>query len=87
METLEQLVDEGKIRYYGWSTDDPERARLFADGSPLHSHTNATQPAGRQMLNTLAVCEEFNLAAINRSPLAMGSSDRQVQDGYYPTIR
>jgi aryl-alcohol dehydrogenase-like predicted oxidoreductase len=32
IETLEQLVEAGKIRFYGWSTDDSERAALFADG-------------------------------------------------------
>ena len=31
-EVLEELVCAGKIRYYGWSTDDPERARVFAEG-------------------------------------------------------
>jgi len=30
-EMLEALVTEGKIRAYGWSTDDPERAALFVD--------------------------------------------------------
>ena len=70
-ETLEKLVGEGKIRFYGWSTDDPERARIFAEGA----HCTAIQ----QRLNvfegdqeTLAVCEQFNLASINRSPLGMG---------------
>ena len=71
LETLERLVDEGKIRWYGWSTDDPERARSFARGE----HCAAIQ----QRLNifegnkeTLAICEEENLASINRGPLAMG---------------
>jgi aryl-alcohol dehydrogenase-like predicted oxidoreductase len=32
LEVLEDLVRAGKIRYYGWSTDDVERARLFARG-------------------------------------------------------
>ena len=32
MQALEDLVRAGKIRYYGWSTDDVERARLFARG-------------------------------------------------------
>ena len=32
VELLESLVSEGKIRYYGWSTDSVEGARLFADG-------------------------------------------------------
>jgi len=29
---LEDLVREGKIRYYGWSTDSVEAARVFAEG-------------------------------------------------------
>lgn len=69
--TLEDLVAAGKIRSYGWSTDDPERARRFAEGE----HCTAVQ----QRLNifegnpdTLAVCEELDLASVNRSPLAMG---------------
>lgn len=71
VETLERLVEEGKIRAYGWSTDDPERARAFARGE----HCAAIQ----QRLNifegseeTLALCEAENLASINRGPLAMG---------------
>jgi aryl-alcohol dehydrogenase-like predicted oxidoreductase len=71
LETLERLVEEGKIRAYGWSTDDPERARAFARGE----HCTAIQ----QRLNifegsaeTLAICEAESLASINRGPLAMG---------------
>ncbi len=70
-DTLEELVAAGKIRYYGWSTDDAASARAFAEGA----HCIAIQ----QRLNifegdaeTLAVCEQLNLASINRSPLAMG---------------
>ncbi|MBK8022378.1 MAG: aldo/keto reductase [Chloroflexi bacterium] len=70
-ETLEGLVAAGKIRAYGWSTDFPERARVFAEGP----HCTAVQ----LQLNVLddnpaviAVCEEHDLAAINRGPLAMG---------------
>ena len=70
-DALEELVAAGKIRYYGWSTDDPARARIFAEGP----HCVAIQ----QRLNifegnleTLAVCEKHNLASINRSPLAKG---------------
>ena len=69
--TLEELVDAGKIRWYGWSTDDPERAAKFAEGP----HCAAIQ----QRLNlfegneeTLGICEENNLASLNRGPLAMG---------------
>jgi aryl-alcohol dehydrogenase-like predicted oxidoreductase len=70
-DTLEQLVDEGKIRWYGWSTDDPARARFFAEGA----HCAAVQ----HQLNLfddhaamLGACDECDLASINRSPLAMG---------------
>jgi aryl-alcohol dehydrogenase-like predicted oxidoreductase len=31
-ERLERLVEQGKIRYYGWSTDDVASARLFSEG-------------------------------------------------------
>jgi aryl-alcohol dehydrogenase-like predicted oxidoreductase len=70
-ETLEDLVAQGKVRWYGWSTDDPERARLFAQGE----HCTAIQQqlsilSGSQ--ETLRVCEEHGLASINRTPLGKG---------------
>lgn len=70
-DTLEELVSAGKIRWYGWSTDDAAGARLFAQGA----HCTAIQQRLnilRDNLEVLAVCEEFNLASINRNPLAMG---------------
>ncbi len=70
-DALEELVAEGKIRAYGWSTDDPERARCFAQGRNC--------AAIQQRLNvfegnheTLRVCEQENLASLNRGPLGMG---------------
>ncbi|GHO80026.1 aldo/keto reductase [Ktedonobacter sp. SOSP1-85] len=70
-EEMEQLVAEGKIRYYGWSTDDPERARLFAQG-PHCTAIQHTLNVFEDNPAILAVCEEHNLASINRGPLAMG---------------
>jgi aryl-alcohol dehydrogenase-like predicted oxidoreductase len=70
-ETLEELVVEGKIRCYGWSTDDTERARIFAEGE----HCAVVQHALSVVLDApdmLALCDEFDLASINRGPLAMG---------------
>jgi len=71
---LEDLVKEGKIRWYGWSTDNAAGARVFADGE----HCTAIQqdlywcaPVDYYS-PTLQICEEFNLASINRSPLGMG---------------
>ena len=70
-DALEGLVAAGKIRSYGWSTDSPERAAIFAHGD------NCT--AIQQRLNlfegnaeVLALCERQNLASVNRGPLAMG---------------
>lgn len=74
LDLLDSFVQAGKIRWYGWSTDDPERARLFAQ-SPncaaiqhrLHVFENPENAAA-----VLAVCQEFDTASINRSPLMMG---------------
>jgi aryl-alcohol dehydrogenase-like predicted oxidoreductase len=71
METLEDLVAEGKIRWYGWSTDDPERARVFGPGE----HCATIQHILNVLIDLppmLDVCDEFNLGSINKSPLFMG---------------
>jgi aryl-alcohol dehydrogenase-like predicted oxidoreductase len=68
---LEGLVAEGKIRAYGWSTDDPARARLFAEGEncvSVQHQMNVLNDTGPM----IALCEELDLASINRGPLAMG---------------
>jgi aryl-alcohol dehydrogenase-like predicted oxidoreductase len=70
-EALEQLAQEGKIRAYGWSTDDVENARIFAEGphcAAIQQHYNVLE--GNAKL--LAFCEAHDLASINRGPLAMG---------------
>lgn len=70
-ETLEELVSAGKIRSYGWSTDFPERAKVFAEGK----HNVAVQHELSVFFDApemLRLCEERGLASINRSPLAMG---------------
>jgi aryl-alcohol dehydrogenase-like predicted oxidoreductase len=70
-DTLEELVHEGKIRAYGWSTDFPDRAEIFAQGpncAAIQLQLNVLQDNAP----LLALCEKYNLAAINRGPLAMG---------------
>src|SRR2546421_588211 len=70
-EALENLVAEGKIRCYGWSTDFPERARLFAQGrhcAAIQFQMNVIEDAAPM----ITLCEELDLAAITRGPLAMG---------------
>jgi aryl-alcohol dehydrogenase-like predicted oxidoreductase len=68
---LEDLVAAGKIRAYGWSTDDPARARTFAEGThctAIEHRLNLFEPSPEM----LALCEEHDLASINRVPLVMG---------------
>jgi aryl-alcohol dehydrogenase-like predicted oxidoreductase len=70
-ETLEQLQTEGLIRAYAWSTDDPGSARLWAE----KSHCTAVQHelnVLRDAQEMIALCEKYDLASINRSPLAYG---------------
>ena len=70
-DTLEALVQEGKIRAYGWSTDFADRAAFFAKGPGC----TAVQVALNVLEDNpavIAVCEKENLAALNRGPLAMG---------------
>ena len=70
-DTLEELVAAGKIRHYGWSTDLPDRARVFALGPnccAAQFQMNVLDDAAEMV----ALCEELDLAGINRGPLAMG---------------
>jgi aryl-alcohol dehydrogenase-like predicted oxidoreductase len=70
-DTLEELIKTGKIRSYGWSTDDTDKAEFFAKGE----HCTAIQQRLNILegnLDTLKVCEDNNLASINKGPLAMG---------------
>jgi aryl-alcohol dehydrogenase-like predicted oxidoreductase len=84
IDLLESLVDEGKIRYYGWSTDSVEGARLFAEGK----HCVAIQHDLNVILDApemLKACEELDLASINRSALARGAlSGKYTRDSVFP---
>jgi aryl-alcohol dehydrogenase-like predicted oxidoreductase len=69
---LETLVDEGKIRWYGWSTINPDGARVFAQGE----HCTAIQHwmnMGTDMPEMLAVCDQYDQASVVRSPLGSGN--------------
>jgi aryl-alcohol dehydrogenase-like predicted oxidoreductase len=84
VDVLESLVSAGKIRYYGWSTDSVEGARLFAQGK----HCVAIQHDLNVVLDApelLAVCDELDLASVNRSPLARGAlSGKYAKDAVFP---
>jgi len=71
IEVLENLVCAGKIRYYGWSTDDVERAGLFARGE----HCIAIEHRLNVFMDNAAMldlCQDQNLASLNRVPLLAG---------------
>lgn len=86
MEVLEDLVEAGKIRYYGWSTDDVERAKLFAHGEhciAIEHRLNVFNDNAAM----LDLCLEKDLASLNRGPLLMGvltgrwSSQTRLEEG------
>ncbi|HYP21003.1 MAG TPA: aldo/keto reductase [Chloroflexia bacterium] len=71
LDHLERLVGEGKIRWYGWSTDHADRAPAFAKGphcTAIEFRLNLIYD-NRDML---AVCDEHDLAAVIKSPLNSG---------------
>lgn len=71
-DVLETLVDDGRIRWYGWSTDNPEGARVFAQGQHCTAIQHWLNMGYRNMPQILPVCEEYDLASVNRTPLVMG---------------
>ena len=97
-QALEDLAAEGLIRAYGWSTDDLARARFFAEGSgctAVEHRLNVMMDAP----DMLALCDECDLASINRIPLALGmlggqwtadtqlpAADRRAEFFQYPAF-
>lgn len=71
LEVLEELAAEGKIRYFGWSTDLPDRARIFAQ-SPYCTAIQHDMNLFLDNADMIRLCEKHQLASINRGPLAMG---------------
>ena len=68
---LEELVSAGKIRWYGWSTDVVDSAREFAGGA----HCTSIQFRLNALFDNVEmrkVCEDFDLAGINKDPLNKG---------------
>jgi aryl-alcohol dehydrogenase-like predicted oxidoreductase len=82
VEELESLVAAGKIRAYGWSTDDPRRAAAWSAGEHcalVQHELNVLRDAPRM----LAFLERQGWASLNRGPLAMGL----ISDKYGPGSR
>ncbi|MFZ6031023.1 MAG: aldo/keto reductase [Chloroflexota bacterium] len=70
-EILEGLVEDGKIRTYGWSTDRVDAIEAFAT-SPRCGVIQQQLSVLDGNLELLALCEKRNLGSMNRGPLGMG---------------
>ncbi len=81
---LEALVTEGKIRWYGWSTDLVDRARIFADGphcTSIQFRLNAVFDNAEMR----QLCQDFNLAGLNKDPLNKGLlTGKYATDATFP---
>ncbi|NHJ05694.1 MAG: aldo/keto reductase [Candidatus Heimdallarchaeota archaeon] len=79
VETLEELVDEGKIRYYGWSTDYPERGVLLAHGkhfAGMQFRLNLIH-SNNKMLKLL---DKHNIFGLIKNPLGGGLLTGKYKD-------
>ncbi len=70
-EALEKLAAQGKIRTYGWSTDRADAIRAFST-SPRCGVVEQQLSVLDGNAELLALCEEWNLASLDRGPLGMG---------------
>lgn len=83
LERLEKLVEQGKIRTYGWSTDDVKLSREFSVGKHavvIQHEANVLEPAAEMFVLTA----QAGLTSLIRSPLLMGLlSDKYNQDSHF----
>jgi aryl-alcohol dehydrogenase-like predicted oxidoreductase len=80
METLEELVDEGRIRGYGWSTDDPDRAKIFAEGKHCIAVQFRHNITSRNLRMITEVNMAYNIAGLIKGPLGYGLFTGKYQD-------
>ena len=71
LSTLDSLVEDGLIRSYGWSSDDPKRVELFArkdhcSVTQFHLSISAVNPL------MIKVLEDNNIGGLIKSPLNNG---------------
>jgi aryl-alcohol dehydrogenase-like predicted oxidoreductase len=83
-DALDRLVEKGKIRSYGWSTDYPDGAAAFAK-RPFCSAIEHDMNVFLDAPEMVALCEENHMASVNRTPLAMGMlSGKFTRDSSLP---
>ncbi|GAB1510701.1 aldo/keto reductase [Actinophytocola sp. KF-1] len=75
-DAAEEMVKEGLIRGFAWSTDDPERAAAWA-GRPGYVAVQHECSVLHDAPEILDLCARHDLASVNRTPLAMGLLGRR----------
>ena len=75
-DAAEEMVKDGLIRGFAWSTDDPERAAAWA-GRPGYVAVQHECSVLHDAPEMLDLCERHDLASVNRTPLAMGLLGRR----------
>lgn len=76
---LEELVADGLVRAYGWSTDRVDRAAALGRDTPHAAAVQHALSVLRDAPGLLAVCDKYDLASVNRGALGMG-----LLTGKYP---
>ncbi|MFI7672478.1 aldo/keto reductase [Actinophytocola sp. NPDC049390] len=75
-DAAEELVKDGLIRGFAWSTDDLERAAAWA-GRPGYVAVQHECSVLHDAPELLDLCARHDLASVNRTPLAMGLLGRR----------
>jgi aryl-alcohol dehydrogenase-like predicted oxidoreductase len=83
-DALDGLVQKGKIRTYGWSTDLADGAAAFAK-RPYCSAIEHDMNVFLDAPEMVELCEANHMASVNRTPLAMGMlSGKFTKDSSLP---
>ncbi len=80
MEILEELVDEGKVRWYGWSTDSPERAGIFAEGKHCATVQFRHNMFTHNEIMLSDVIDRFGITGLIKTPLGGGLLTGKYRD-------
>ena len=77
--TLDSLVDDGLIKTYGWSTDYPNRAELFAKSDHCSSVQFRVSLSAKNPL-MIKILEKYNIGGLVKSPLSNGILTGKYKD-------
>jgi aryl-alcohol dehydrogenase-like predicted oxidoreductase len=77
---LNDLVSEGRIGGFGWSTDDVQRMEMFAESDKCNSVQFGLNVVFHNE-EMVKLCDTYELAGLIRSPLASGTLTGKYRDG------